>query len=276
MYEQYWELRTNPFLNNTDAGFFFRSDTHEAALLKLRYVAENRLQCGLLSGEIGSGKTFLVRLLAEDLGEEFSPVAHLVFPRLTAGELISWLAVELGVDEAALSAAPAGLDHTLRLLQQRIGNLNAEEKHPVAVIDEAQLIDDPQVLTAIQLLLNFQQVSEIEFTLFLVGEPSLLGQVRRVAALDERTAVRSILQPFSFEETADYVNFRLETAGAHRPLFNNGALRSLFELSGGIPRRINRLCDMSLLVGFADQLNVISENEVRAVADELMARPAAA
>jgi type II secretory pathway predicted ATPase ExeA len=275
MYEQYWGLNRNPFSNNTETEFFFRSETHQAALLKMRYVVENRLGAGLLTGGIGYGKTYLARMLAEELPDQFGPIVHLVFPQLTATELLSWIAVELGVDESELNAGTGGVDRTIRRIQSQLRNYAETHRYPVLVIDEAHLIEDRQVFQALQLLLNFQQESEIDFSLFFIGERSLSSRINRMAQLDERIAVKSALQPLSQEETIGYVEHRLEVAGATRPCFNAQALQTLIEFSGGVPRRINRLCDLALLVGYADQLDIVSEKEIEASAEELMAAIAA-
>ena len=275
MYEQYWGLNRNPFRNNTADEFFFRSATHQAALLKMRYVVENRLGAGLLTGGIGYGKTYLVRMLAEELPDQFGPIVHLVFPQLTATELLSWIAVELGVDESELSAGTGGVDRTIRRIQRQLRNYAESHRYPVLVIDEAHLIEDRQVFQALQLLLNFQQESQIDFSLFFIGEHSLSSRINRMAQLDERIAVKSALQPLSEEETVGYVEHRLKVAGATRTCFDAQALQTLIEFSGGVPRRINRLCDLALLVGYADQLDVVTENEIEAAAEELMTATAA-
>jgi general secretion pathway protein A len=93
--------------------------------------------------------------------------------------------------------------------------------------------------------------------------------VRRLGQLEERLSVKCLLRPLSFEETADYVSCRLKAAGASRDIFDDRALQPLYELSAGVPRRINRLCDLALLVGFADESHTISADQVEAVAEEL-------
>ena len=275
MYEQYWGLNCNPFPNNTATEFFFRSETHQAALLKMRYVVENRLGAGLLTGGIGYGKSYLARMLAEELPDQFCPIVHLVFPQLTATELLCWIAVELGVDESELSAGTGGLDRTIRRIQRQLRDYTESHRYPVLVIDEAHLIEDRQVFQALQLLLNFQQESEIDFSLFFIGEHSLSSRINRMAQLDERIAAKSALQPLSQEEGIGYVEHRLKVAGAMRPCFDALALQTVIEFSGGVPRRINRICDLALLIGYADQLDIVTEKEIEAAAAERIATTAA-
>jgi general secretion pathway protein A len=271
MYTQHWGLARHPFENRTSAEFFYRSGTHQANLLKLRYVVENGLGAGLLAGGIGYGKTFLANQLCHDLPDEFGPCVEIVFPQLTAPELFAYLAVELGADETRIGRGSGEFDRTIRQIEQRLESLSNEGKHPIIIIDEAHLIEDSQVLQTLQLLLNFQQRPNVAFTLLLVGERPLLGQVGRIAALDARIGVKALLKPLSYDETIGYVQHRLQVAGATDELFDQSALDSLFELSGGVPRQINRLCDLSLLVGFAERLHRLTADEVADVDAELTA-----
>ena len=269
MYEQFWELDRSPFQNNTAPEFFYRSETHHAALLKLRYVIENRLGAGLLVGGIGYGKTYLAHMLAYELAEEFHPLIHIMFPQLTSAELLAYLAIELGADESTVGSGPGNLDRTVRQIEQQLTKQVKLGRHPVILIDDAHLIDDMQVFHTLQLLLNFEQRSTISFSLILIGEWTLLARVSRVAQLDERIPVKGLLQPLSKSGTIEYVKSRLEAAGAMRAIFDETALDALFELSGGVPRRINRLCDLALLVGYADELKMLTAQEIEAVSEEL-------
>lgn len=271
MYESYWGLNRRPFANGFRPEFFYRSGSHRAALLKLQYVLENRLGAALLGGGIGTGKTFLTHMLPEGLPDRFGPTVRVVFPQLTPAELLAYLAVELGADESSLGS----LDRTVRRIEYQLHRHCHRGHHPILVIDAAHVIDDPQTFQALQLLLNFQQHRDLEFSLILVGDPSLFSRVGRIGPLDDRLAVKTLLRPLPPEETAGYVNHRLQAAGAERPLFDEAALGTVFELSGGVPRRINRLCDLALLVGYADGLEIISADEIEAVSEELTAGIAA-
>lgn len=271
MYENYWGLNRRPFENCMAPEFFFRGESHQAALLKLRYAVENRLGAALLAGGIGYGKTSLIEMLGYDLPGEAGPVVHLVYPQLTAAEMLAYLAVELGADDELLGGGHAGLDRTVREIETRLKALAAQKRRPVLVIDDAQLIDDLRVFQALQLLLNFQQRGGVEFSLILVGERSLLAKVERMEQLDERLAVKSLLRPLTEKETAGYIGHRLSVAGATNAIFDPTAIASIFELSGGVPRKINRLCDMALLVGYADELRALTCDEVEAVGEELVA-----
>lgn len=267
MYEQHWQLQSNPFENNGDPRFFYRSETHEAALLKLRYLVENNKGAGMLVGGTGMGKTYLINVLAAELPESYTPLIHLVFPQMSSLELLSYLAVELGAREDEVSGA--GLDRIVRRLQDLLIKYNERRQHPVLVIDEAHLIEDSHAFEALRLLLNFQQQGRINFSLLFLGQNSLLNRIRRMGELEARLTVNCLLKPLSFDETVGYVTHRLQIAGAKQTIFDTESLETLFEESGGIPRNINRLSDLALLVGYADESQNITKPQTLAVAEEV-------
>lgn len=273
MYEKYWDLACRPFDNPFSASFFFRSDTHESAHLKLRYAVENGLGLAVLSGGIGTGKTAVAAFLQYNLSEAFSPFIHLVFPQMPAPEFLSYIAAKLGAEDRL--AGRRGLDRTLRLIENRLRGFCEQGCRPTLVVDEAHLIDDVRVFECLQLLLNFQQDAACSFALVLVGGPTLLGRLERMPQLNDRVAVRSVIEPLSHEETLRYIAQRLLAAGAQRDIFLPSALDAIWERSGGIPRRINRLGDLALLVGYADQLKTVGLDEIHAAAEELPAAIAA-
>ncbi|HID23027.1 MAG TPA: hypothetical protein EYP14_11585 [Planctomycetaceae bacterium] len=175
------------------------------------------------------------------------------------------------MDQPYIAQVEEGEDR-LALCLARDGRVWVDGRHPVLIIDDAHLIEDPRVFHALHLLLNFQyHKSRIRFSLILVGEPVLLGRLARFGPLNDRLAIKSVLQPLSEEETAAYVRHRLQTAGAEAEIFDEPALRQLHVASDGVPRRINRLCDLALLVGFADKLSTLSASQIEAVAEEVLA-----
>ncbi|MGE3316453.1 MAG: ExeA family protein [Planctomycetaceae bacterium] len=274
MYEQYWNLDRRPFDNTLHPEFFYAGETHQSARLKVRYAIENRLGAGLLVGGTGSGKSFLAGALAHELADNYRPIVHLVFPQLSPAELLAYIAVELGAEDP-LSAGDSGMDRALRSFEHQLRRHSEQGRRPTIFIDDAHLIEDLRVFQTLQLLLNFQQQSRYDFSLILIGERTLAGKLARMAQLDERIGVRAVLEPLSHAETADYVRHRLDVAGAARAIFDETALRAVSELSSGMPRRVNRLCDLALVVGYAENLKVITAAEIIGVAEELPATAAA-
>lgn len=267
MYAQYWNLGCRPFENDCDPAFFFRSRTHQAAYLKLRYLLESNKGAGLLVGGTGCGKTFLTRMLASELQEPFGPVIPVIYPFLTAGELLGYLAAELTGDDSEARRDDIALDRILRQLRGGLASHAADGRHPVILIDDAHLIEDCRIFQTLQLLLNYRD--EWPFTLILSGQRSLLARVARMPELDERIGVKALLQPLSRDETADYIRHRLAVAGLKQAVFDEAALTEIHELSGGTPRRINRIADLSLLVGYADGRSAVSVREIEAVSEEV-------
>ncbi|MDA0285426.1 MAG: AAA family ATPase [Planctomycetota bacterium] len=270
MYSQYWNLESKPFECDSDPAFFFRSRTHQAALLKLRYLIDSNRGAAVLCGNTGVGKTFLLRMFQQELQESdssFGPFVRVNYPFLTANELVGFLAAELGAEEAVVRNADVGFDTTLRQLEARLAHFAAAGRHPVIILDEAHLIEDQRIFQTIQLLLNYR--TDFPFSFLLCGQPTVLSRISRLAELDERIGVKSLIQPFSREETSEYVSHRLAVAGVTENPFDESALDEIHELSGGVPRRINRIADLSLLVGFADGMSTLTTREVESVANEI-------
>lgn len=269
MYEAYWQLQQKPFAVKCDARSYYPTETHQGALLKLRYSIENRCGAALLIGPSGCGKTLLVRLLAEQLPETFRPAVHLVFPQMPAGDLLAYLAAELGATSERESAA-ASLDVSVRRIQHRLAEIAAQGRHAVLAVDEAHLIEGSRSFEALRLLLNFEAEAGPAMTLLLVGQTALAPMLSRMPQWDERLSVKCLLRAFTVEETMAYVQHRLAVAGSDRTIFEPTAIEALHEVSHGIPRQINRLCDLALLVGFAEELRSIGPAQIEAVSQDLV------
>lgn len=268
MYETYWQLDRRPFENNSsDVRFYYPSESHQGAMLKLRYAVENRRAAALLSGASGSGKTLLVGQLRRYLSKQYSPLVHAVFPQMPAESLLAYLADELAAPGTANSG---NIEQTVRRIQAFLSQNAAQNQHAVVAIDEAHLLEDTRAWEALRLLLNFEVDGQMPLTLLLVGQPALLAQMDRMPAMEERLGVKCLLRPFTVDETAAYMNFRLQAAGAKQLIFETAAMETLHSLTRGLARQINRLCDLSLLVGFAEERQTIGAEQLEAVADELV------
>lgn len=267
MYEAYWELQARPFEAFTDPRFYYPSEVHQGALLKLRYAIENRRGAALLVGASGTGKTMLMQMLRRQLGESRTPFVHLVFPQLTREELLAYLALEMGAI-APTEATPSAID-SVRAISRFLQQNTARERHAVVAIDESQLLLDTDHFETLRLLLNFEAVAP-PLTLLIVGQPSLLPALERNPTLEERLVVKCLLRPFTSDETGAYVSHRLRAAGAQRDIFTGDALSALYRSSLGCPRKIDRLCDLALLVAFAEEQPQITASQIEAVANELI------
>lgn len=269
MYETYWRLTQKPFENAADPRFYYPAESHQAALLKLRYAIENRRGAALLAGPSGVGKTLVTTMLRGMLGEQYAPFVHLVFPQMSADDLLAYLADEL--DGADCAAKTSDVRTSVRRIEKSLAANVAKGRHTVVAIDEAQLIDSAHSFEALRLLLNFEPSGQPAVTLLLVGQPSLLPGINRMPQWEERLGVKCLLRPFNESETAAYVEHRLRVAGAAQSIVDPDALPTLQELTGGIARRINRLCDLALLVGFAEEQQTLSAGHFESVCRELVA-----
>lgn len=267
MYESHWNLHTKPFESTNETEFYYPGESHQGALLKLRYAIESRRGAALLSGAAGLGKTLLVHTLWKQLAEQFSPRVHVVFPDMPSDQLLAYLADELTGERT----------ETTPTVRESVGRIEAhlkenarEGKHAVVVIDEAQSLADRGTLDTLRLLLNFEVDMKPALTLLLVGQPALLPQVDRAAELESWLGVKCVLKAFTAEETSAYVTHRLRAAGRDEPIFEDKALEAIHYHSAGNPRQINRICDLALLIGFAEECDTISVSNVEACLDELV------
>jgi general secretion pathway protein A len=268
MYADYWQLDAKPFEPTADGDSYYPSESHEGALLKLRYAVDQRRAAAALAGPSGVGKTLLVERMIEDLGPGVAPIARVVFPQMSPRDLLTHVADALGAPPA--DAPRHSTDEAIGRLERLLAKNSAAGRQALLVIDEAHLLEDSGLLETVRLLLNLADRPTPRLTLLLVGQMGLLSAVGRSPALEERLSVKSLLRTFVEDETVDYINHRLAAAGATRDIFTPDALHAVHALTRGVPRQIDRLADLALLVGFAEQLAAIDEPHVRSVSRELL------
>lgn len=265
MYTTFWKLSTRPFENTTDRRFYYPSEVHQAALLKLRYVVEHGRGAALLAGGSGLGKTLLVQTLRDDLPEECGPLVHIKFPQMPPDQLMAHLADMLTGEHSS----DASVSLSVSRIEQALARYAEQQRPAIVVIDEAHLLRATGGLETVLLLLNFDS----PWTLLLVGQPAILPALERLPELEERLNVKCLLRRFTLEETISYVHHRMLIANVvdTHAIFEPAALETIHQLADGVPRRINRLCDLCLLIGFAEDAAQITAAHVQAVADELLA-----
>jgi general secretion pathway protein A len=268
MHQQHWGLVEDPFLDWSGLAGHFPAEGSEEALLRLRFVVENARGAAVLLGESGVGKTHLLSVLAQQLDARRHPVLPLRFPQLNAGETLRYLARELTFPSETHFHLDTGLDVAVGVIERALDDLAGQGVSPVFAIDDAHLIEDPGVLQVLRTLLDLRPLGGPSPTLLLLGEGGLRTHLNRLPALADRVGVRCELAAWAPHETADYVLHRLTAAGAERVLFTPEALAAVHDHSGGIPRRINRLCDLALLLGVAEEAELVTARQVAAAAEE--------
>jgi len=263
MYQAHWKLREKPFENTPDPRFIYYSRKHEEALSRMLYAVRERKGAALLTGEYGSGKTLLSRVLLQELSSTQYESVIIFNPRLPALELINEIANQLSGDTSSLLSKTDAIHNINEILYKN----EKENKHTVVIIDEAQSILDEDSFEELRLLLNFQLNDRFLLTIFLLGQIELKEKINNLPQLKERIAVRYNLTALSEEDTKKYIQHRLKVAGSE-DIFQNDAYSEIYRFSGGIPRKINNICDMALLVGYGEETSEIDGKIIRVVASD--------
>jgi type II secretory pathway predicted ATPase ExeA len=263
MYETYWNLKELPFENTPDPRFLYRSPQHEEALARMLYAIQYRKGGGLITGVFGCGKTLLVQALLDEISQDRYKTAIVNNPQLEYVELLRAIVRSLKVIELPQKKTELSADYLLEVLSQILQNNMRDGKETVIIIDEAHIIQDERVFEELRLLLNFQLRERFLLTLLLLGQPELKQKIEDNKQLEQRIAIKSNLHPLDLEDTKKYIQHRLAVVGQTEQIFTEGAIRLIQENSGGIPRRINHLCDICLLSGFGKRISLIDEEIIR-------------
>ena len=262
MYLEHWGLEVFPYEIVPDLKFVYTSGHYREAMTRLMYAIMRRKGAALLTGDVGCGKTTLSRALIQNLSQKEYHVGLITNPMLEPIEFIREILYQFGLDPA--SHSKHDLLNTLGEMMMRDFR---ENRTTILVIDEAQLLS-PTNFEEVRLLLNYQFNDRFLLNLLLIGQPELRGIIKRIEQLDSRIAIRYHLGPLSLDEMVQYVNFRLSRAGAQREIFTRDAFEEIHRQTKGVPRRVNNLCDMSLLIGFGMHAEKIDAAVIREAIDD--------
>jgi len=257
MYLKFFELTDKPFELTPDPKFLFLTPGHREALAQLTYGVQEEKGFILMSGEVGTGKTTLLRTLLHRLAGQLE-YAFIMNSTLPFDEILEYALADFGVPDPRGTRAQRLMALNSFLIQQRRNG-----RKTLLIIDEAQNLGI-ETLEQIRLLSNFETSTGKLIQIVLAGQPELHAKLRlpELRQLKQRIALRCVLQPMNEQEVDQYVVSHLRVAGSRRPLFTPGAIRRIAQHSRGIPRVVNMLCDHCLLIAYADQRGEIDADVV--------------
>ncbi len=242
---RHFRFQEHPFGDNVNPKFFFRTEAHEDAYIKMKRCIEEHVAVGLTTALSGTGKTLLTQILISELDPgRYETILVLAYPGMTRTGLLREVAVELGADSLP---ARAPFHQLMSTVQERIMALYADGKQLVIVVDECHFLG-LDALQVIRTLSNIEVPERKLVTLLLFGEEFFVQKLARpeYASIANRMFIRARLRPLTAEETEQYVKFRCLVSGGRPTVFAPDAYSLLHELSAGIPRDINRLCHTAL------------------------------
>ncbi len=260
MYEKFYGLKEKPFQIVPNPSYLYMSPVHDNALTYLEYGLMENVGFILLTGEVGTGKTTLVRYILDRFESE-KEIAVIFNTNVTADELLSLI-----LQSFELEPEDGNKTKNLEILQQFLIDKYAENKQVLLIIDEAQNLSD-KALEEARMLSNLQSDDQTLIQLMLVGQPEFKERLQQPGYIPfaQRIAVNFFLSGLSKKETKLYIDYRLEKAGAKPNIFNLEALNMICEASKGIPRSINLICDFALVYGFGHELETIDASVIEQV-----------
>ena len=271
MYTSFFGLNEKPFAITPDPRYLFMSERHGEALAHLVYGVTESGGFMQLTGEVGTGKTTLVRTLLQNKLPNNADVAVVLNPRLSVVEFLETICEELGILAPEIRGSVKALVDTLN---RQLLKAHADGRRVILVVDEAQNLSR-DVLEQVRLLTNLETAKQKLLQIILIGQPELRDLLSRedLRQLAQRITGRYHLEPLSRDETAQYIEHRLRVAGALGEVFDSSAKREVFRLTEGVPRLINVICDRALLGAYSRETRRVSRRLVRRAAAEIKGIP---
>ena len=265
MYEQFYNVRTNPFALTPDPEYLFLSDEQREAIASLMYAVLARRGFSVLIGDAGTGKTTLLRALMRSIPESRAVFSVVVNPTLSPAEFLRTCVADFGIDTGGCAK-----DTVLTKLHRFLVEVHKNSKVAVLVVDEAQRLS-PELLEEVRLLTNFETDKEKLIQVILAGQDELADILDRydLRQLKQRVSTRLHIKPLSADAISAYIRYRWSRCSSAPPPFDAGALVTIQDMSAGIPRLINAICENALILGFAQGQRVIDATIIGAVAADL-------
>jgi len=253
MYKAFYGFQEKPFSLTPDPDFLYLTKQHETALTMLNYGLQSEAGISVITGEVGSGKTTLIRAILQQL-EENVDIGLISNAHSAFGDLLQWVLMAFNISTEAQDKA-----ERYQVLTDFLISNYAKNKKTVLIIDEAQNMN-VETLEELRLISNINADKHLVLQLVLVGQPELLALMQRhdLRQLAQRVSVDYKLKALGYMETVAYVRHRLAVAGGAENIFDKYAIAAVFYHSGGIPRLINILCDFALVYGFSEELKQVN------------------
>jgi type II secretory pathway predicted ATPase ExeA len=252
VYEAFYRLKEKPFSIQPDPDFLFMGKRHSLAYTMLQYALQNRSGFTVICGDIGCGKTTLIRRLLNELGDDIS-VGLVTNTHPDLADLTEWIMLAFGQPYDHLTPV-ARYDAFQRFLISEYG----QGRRVVLIVDEAQNLSAP-AMESLRMLSNINADKDQLLQVILVGQPQLRDLLKRpeLQQFAQRVAADFFIPPLNSVEVGDYIDHRLKVAGRDRQLFTPLATAKIAKAAGGIPRSVNILCDLTLVYGFAAEARLI-------------------
>ena len=270
MYTSFFGLNEKPFTITPDPRYLFMSERHGEGLAHLVYGVTESGGFIQLTGEVGTGKTTLVRTLLGQIPAEVD-IALILNPQLTALEFLTAICEELGI---GLPEDKGSTKALVDALNQHLLDAHARGRRTILLIDEAQNLAE-DVLEQLRLLTNLETAKQKLLQIILIAQPELREKLSQnnLRQLAQRVTGRYHLEPLSRDESDKYIDHRLRVAGALTEIFDTRARREVFRLSGGVPRVMNVICDRALLGAYSRESRTVNKRLVRRAATEVSGQP---
>ena len=261
MYENFYNFREKPFSLLPDSGFLYLSEKHRMALTLLEYGLMNQAGFTVISGDIGTGKTTLIRQLLNQIDETIK-VGLISNTHQTFGDLMQWIALAYDLPHHGKNKVELYQDFMDFIIREY-----AQGRRTVLIVDEAQNMS-AETLEELRMLSNVNADKDQVLQVILVGQRELRDTLRRpdLVQFAQRIGVDYHLEPLGEQETIDYIRHRCTKAGGSTDLFSEEACQQVFKATGGVPRLINLLCDTALVYSYAEQREHIDAKLVSDVA----------
>ncbi|MBF0330602.1 MAG: AAA family ATPase [Candidatus Omnitrophica bacterium] len=268
MYKNFYGFKENAFNITSDPAFYFESSQHKEAYAHLLYGIKNRKGIISMTGEVGTGKTTLCRILLNQIDEQIK-TAFIFNPSFSQIQLLQMVTKDLGIP---LPSKKNDKLEVMTVLNQFLLDETAKGHNVAIIIDEAQNLNTHQ-LEQVRLLSNLETEKEKLLQIILVGQPELLEKLKKksLRQLNSRISVRYHILSLMRDDVSKYIEHRLRIAGApHELKFTESAIDDIFNFTKGTPRLINILCEHALLAGFVNETMTINSELVRTAAQEAL------